>query len=264
MHLAHAPGEPIRAAPISRRIAALHGVRSGHQQRTPSQPPPLRPAPTTPDLDHTADVQLHAWGATLEDAFASVALAMYNYMTPIDGLEVDASLDRCCQLGTSAPLDPLPPARAHGNPPLRAHTPKHTPALSAPLPPPPPPHAGRLRRRATTCRAYCTTSWTSCCLCSGEAGGAQPQESRGAGGGRQADQGPVRAMLLPRPADPAAHQGGWDAARSLLPRVTRLLNERVDVARARAALSSWCARSCGSPAWTVRASSCLRQGGCEA
>ena len=30
-------------------------------------------------LDHTADVQLHAWGATLEEAFQNCALAMFNY-----------------------------------------------------------------------------------------------------------------------------------------------------------------------------------------
>ena len=38
-------------------------------------------------LDHTADVQLHAWGATLERAFEEVALCMFNYMTPLEGIE---------------------------------------------------------------------------------------------------------------------------------------------------------------------------------
>ena len=37
-------------------------------------------------LDHTADVQLHAWGATLEEAFQNCALAMFNYMTPLSGI----------------------------------------------------------------------------------------------------------------------------------------------------------------------------------
>ncbi|RYG52033.1 archease [archaeon] len=39
-------------------------------------------------LDHTADVQLHAWGATLEDALARCALAMFGYMTEPDSVEV--------------------------------------------------------------------------------------------------------------------------------------------------------------------------------
>lgn len=39
-------------------------------------------------LDHTADIQLHAWGNTLAEAFQNVALAMYNYMTPLEGIEI--------------------------------------------------------------------------------------------------------------------------------------------------------------------------------
>jgi SHS2 domain-containing protein len=37
-------------------------------------------------LDHTADVQIHAWGATLEEALESAGLAMFNYMTPLSGV----------------------------------------------------------------------------------------------------------------------------------------------------------------------------------
>ncbi|GIL49951.1 hypothetical protein Vafri_6248, partial [Volvox africanus] len=35
-------------------------------------------------LDHTADVQLHAWGQDLKEAFENCALAMFNYMSPLE------------------------------------------------------------------------------------------------------------------------------------------------------------------------------------
>lgn len=37
-------------------------------------------------LDHTADIQIHAWGTTLAEAFLNAALGMYNYLTPIANL----------------------------------------------------------------------------------------------------------------------------------------------------------------------------------
>eukprot|EP01025_Chloroclados_australasicus_P054750 TRINITY_DN6521_c0_g1_i1.p1 TRINITY_DN6521_c0_g1~~TRINITY_DN6521_c0_g1_i1.p1 ORF type:complete len:265 (-),score=32.33 TRINITY_DN6521_c0_g1_i1:310-1059(-) len=39
-------------------------------------------------LDHTADVQLHAWGCGLQEAFEQVGLAMFNYMTPLAGVQI--------------------------------------------------------------------------------------------------------------------------------------------------------------------------------
>mmetsp|Transcript_7513 Transcript_7513/g.16297 ORF Transcript_7513/g.16297 Transcript_7513/m.16297 type:complete len:186 (-) Transcript_7513:707-1264(-) len=45
-------------------------------------------------LDHTADVQLHAWGDTLQEAFEQVALAMYHYMVPLDHVGVEGELTR--------------------------------------------------------------------------------------------------------------------------------------------------------------------------
>ena len=38
-------------------------------------------------LDHTADIQLHAHGATLTDALRCVVLCMINYSTPLWGVE---------------------------------------------------------------------------------------------------------------------------------------------------------------------------------
>ncbi|XP_014607694.1 PREDICTED: protein archease-like [Polistes canadensis] len=39
-------------------------------------------------LDHTADVQLHAWGESLEEAFEQCAIAMYGYMTDLNRVEI--------------------------------------------------------------------------------------------------------------------------------------------------------------------------------
>jgi SHS2 domain-containing protein len=37
----------------------------------------------------TADLMVEAWGETLEEVFASVARAMFNSMTPIEGIKWD-------------------------------------------------------------------------------------------------------------------------------------------------------------------------------
>lgn len=43
-------------------------------------------------LDHTADVQIHAWGVDIEEAFGAAAAAMFAYM--VDIADIDSSLTR--------------------------------------------------------------------------------------------------------------------------------------------------------------------------
>ncbi|KAK3236170.1 hypothetical protein CYMTET_53670 [Cymbomonas tetramitiformis] len=44
--------------------------------------------------DHTADIQIHSWGQTLEEAFEGAAIGMFNYMVPLEGVTVDDSLEK--------------------------------------------------------------------------------------------------------------------------------------------------------------------------
>lgn len=41
------------------------------------------------DLDHTADVQCHAWGESLKEAFEKMGECMVNYMTDISLVEIN-------------------------------------------------------------------------------------------------------------------------------------------------------------------------------
>ncbi|KYM93615.1 Protein archease-like protein, partial [Cyphomyrmex costatus] len=39
-------------------------------------------------LDHTADVQLHSWGDTMDEAFEQCAMAMFGYMTELERVQI--------------------------------------------------------------------------------------------------------------------------------------------------------------------------------
>ena len=39
------------------------------------------------DLDHTADVQIHSWGDSLEEALGACVVGMFNYMTDVGVVE---------------------------------------------------------------------------------------------------------------------------------------------------------------------------------
>ncbi|VDN05505.1 unnamed protein product [Thelazia callipaeda] len=44
-------------------------------------------------LDHTADIQLHGWGKTLEEAVEQTVISMYGYMTEISSVSTEYSFD---------------------------------------------------------------------------------------------------------------------------------------------------------------------------
>ncbi|GLC38295.1 hypothetical protein PLESTM_000708700 [Pleodorina starrii] len=72
------------------RSAAVGAFKFESPRCLPLKSPLPPPPPSYPgdhiatDLDHTADVQLHAWGRDLKEAFENCGLAMFNYMSPLE------------------------------------------------------------------------------------------------------------------------------------------------------------------------------------
>lgn len=65
--------------------------------RTSDSTPPPPPANTCEYLDHTADVQLHAWAPTKAEAYASAAVGLHAYMVEAP----DISTVSCCDVEAS-------------------------------------------------------------------------------------------------------------------------------------------------------------------
>lgn len=43
--------------------------------------------------DHTADIIVHSWGSSLAEALAQVCVGMFNYMTPLENVDIVGSVD---------------------------------------------------------------------------------------------------------------------------------------------------------------------------
>ncbi|TMW56457.1 hypothetical protein Poli38472_006467 [Pythium oligandrum] len=74
--------------PRTRRARHWRRPESVSVKNSPSVKAPVTSHPFE-YLDHTADIQLHAWGSTLGDAFRSVVMCMFHYITDIETVAID-------------------------------------------------------------------------------------------------------------------------------------------------------------------------------
>ena len=65
---------------------------SDNQQSTNQPVIPVKENGNYEYLDHTADVQLHSWGENLSEALEYLALAMFNYMSPLAGISINENV----------------------------------------------------------------------------------------------------------------------------------------------------------------------------
>ena len=107
---ADAPGDPSAGARAAAGTRHSGGERAGvpgeagadaRDQGAPTSAPAFVPgvpvfdgtsaSPRYEYRDHTADIQIHSWGASVEECFAWAALGMFNYMTPLENLRASAA-----------------------------------------------------------------------------------------------------------------------------------------------------------------------------
>jgi SHS2 domain-containing protein len=107
---ADAPGDPSAGARAAAATGPAGEERAGvpgearadaRDQSAPTPAPAFVPgvpvfdgtsaSPRYEYRDHTADIQIHSWGASVEECFAWAALGMFNYMTPLENLRASAA-----------------------------------------------------------------------------------------------------------------------------------------------------------------------------
>jgi SHS2 domain-containing protein len=97
------PPPPASDAPEERTIAERRrdnaaSVLAAVNERVAANKVPRPSVPSAPDkvyggdwehLDHTADVQFHAWGADMDVALANLGMCFFDYVTELRAIDVD-------------------------------------------------------------------------------------------------------------------------------------------------------------------------------
>jgi SHS2 domain-containing protein len=82
--------QTLRGVPLGTVAASISAAEENLTSRRPSGARPLAAAGGGWEyLDHTADVQIHAWGLTMGEAFAAAAQGMFGYMVELAEIKDD-------------------------------------------------------------------------------------------------------------------------------------------------------------------------------